>query len=144
MEGRPAPTVVETRPEATAVAPQREIATAEAWAEAAVEAQQEPALAGSSRAVVVEIPDDDSPPPGWDQWVSFPTPSPESQEGALVRRRDGHMVAKGQGHGAEASSSRAGRSAPEEGHVDGPPTFADAQEEQELWGELRDHGAALN
>jgi hypothetical protein len=26
----------------------------------------------------VEIPDDDSPPPGWDQWVSFPTPSPES------------------------------------------------------------------
>jgi hypothetical protein len=95
-----------------------------------VEAQQEPALAGSSRAVVVEIPDDDSPPPGWDQWVSFPTPSPESQEGTLVRRRDGHMVAGGRGHGAEASSSRAGRSAPGEGHVDGPPAFADAQEDR--------------
>jgi regulator of replication initiation timing len=94
--------------------------------------------------VVVEIPDDDSPPPGWDQWVSFPTPSSESQEGALVRRRDSHMVAGGRGHGAEASSSRAGRSAPGEGRVDGPPAFADAQEEQELWGELRDHGAALN
>jgi hypothetical protein len=40
----------------------------------------------------VEVPDDDSPPPGWDQWVSFPTLSPESQEGALVRRRDGYMV----------------------------------------------------
>jgi regulator of replication initiation timing len=93
---------------------------------------------------VVEIPDDDSPPPGWDQWVSFPTPSSESQEGALVRRRDSHMVAGGRGHGAEASSSRAGRSAPGEGRVDGPPAFADAQEEQELWGELRDHGAALN
>jgi hypothetical protein len=26
---------------------------------------------------VVEIPDDDSPPPGWDQWVSFPTLSPK-------------------------------------------------------------------
>jgi hypothetical protein len=94
--------------------------------------------------VVVEIPDDDSPPPGWDQWASFPTPSPQSQEGALVRRRDGHMVAGGRGHGAEASSSRAGRSAPREGRVDGPPAFADAQEEQELWGELRDHGVALN
>jgi hypothetical protein len=94
--------------------------------------------------VVVEIPDDDSPPPGWDQWVSFPTLSPESQEGALVRRRDGHMVAGGRGHGAEASSSRAGRSAPEEGHVSDPPAFVDAQEEQKLWGELHDHGAALN
>jgi hypothetical protein len=31
----------------------------------------------------VEIPDDDSPPPGWDQWVSFPMASPESQEGLL-------------------------------------------------------------
>jgi hypothetical protein len=54
------------------------------------------------------------------------------------------MVAGGRGHDAEASSSRAGRSAPGEGRVDGPPAFADAQEEQELWGELRDHGAALN
>jgi hypothetical protein len=54
------------------------------------------------------------------------------------------MVAGGQGHGAEASSSRAGRSASGAGRVDGPPAFADAQEEQELWGELRDHGAALN
>jgi hypothetical protein len=54
------------------------------------------------------------------------------------------MVAGGQGHGAEASSSRAGRSAPGEGRVDEPPAFADAQEEQQLWGELRDHSAALN
>jgi hypothetical protein len=109
-----------------------------------VETQQEPALAGGSRAVVVEIPDDVSPPPGWDQWVNFPMPSPESQEGHFVRRWDGHMVAGGQGLGAEASSSRAGRSAPGEGRVDGPTAFADAQEEQELWGELREHGAVLN
>jgi hypothetical protein len=54
------------------------------------------------------------------------------------------MVAGGRGHGAEASSSRAGRSAPGEGRVHDPPAFADAQEEQELWGELRDYGAALN
>jgi DNA repair exonuclease SbcCD ATPase subunit len=54
------------------------------------------------------------------------------------------MVAGGRGLGAEASSSHAGHSAPGEGRVDEPPAFADAQEEQQLWGELRDHGAALN
>jgi hypothetical protein len=123
--------------------PQREIAAAEARPEAAVGTQQEPALADSSRAVVVEIPDDDSPLPGWDQWVNLPMPSPESQEGVLVRRWDGHVVAGGRGRDAEASSSRAGRSAQGEGRVDEPPAFADAQEEQQLWGELRHHGAAL-
>jgi hypothetical protein len=39
MEGRSTPAVIETRPEATAAAPQREIAAAEARAEAAAEAQ---------------------------------------------------------------------------------------------------------
>jgi hypothetical protein len=94
--------------------------------------------------VVVEIPDDDSPQPEWDQWASIPTLSPGSQEGALVRRHDGHMVAGGRGHGAEASSSRAGHSAQVEGIADDPPAFADAQGDQELWGELRNHGAALD
>jgi hypothetical protein len=41
-----------------------ELAATEARAEASTEAQQGPAPAGGSRAVVVEIPDDDSPPPG--------------------------------------------------------------------------------
>jgi chromosome segregation ATPase len=50
----------------------------------------------------------------------------------------------GRGHGAEASSSRTGPSASGEGRVDESPAFADAQEEQQLWGELRDNGAALN
>jgi hypothetical protein len=54
------------------------------------------------------------------------------------------MVAGGRGHGAEASSSRAGRSAPVEGFAGDPPVFADAQGEQELWGELRNHGAKLD
>jgi hypothetical protein len=76
--------------------------------------------------------------------VSFPTLSSESQEGALVRRRDGHMVAGGRGHGAEASFPRAGHSAQVEGITDDPPAFADAQGEQELWGELRSHGATLD
>jgi hypothetical protein len=61
-----------------------------------------------------------------------------------VRRRDGHMVARGRGHGAEASSSRAGHSTQVEGIAGDPLAFADAQGEQELWGELRNHGAALD
>jgi hypothetical protein len=122
----------------------REPVATEVRAEASTEATQGLAPAGGSRAVVVEIPDDDSPPPEWDQWVSFPTLSPESQEGALVRRREGHMVAGGRGHDDEASSSRVGRSAPVEGIAGDPPAFADAQGEQEQWGELRNHGAALD
>jgi hypothetical protein len=57
-------------------------------------------------------------------------------------------------YGAEASSSRAGLPAsggpavsPERRRelVDAPPPhFADAQAEQELWEELRGHGASLN
>jgi hypothetical protein len=31
-----------------------------------------------------------------------------------------------------------------EGVADDPPAFADAQEEQELWGELHSHGATLD
>jgi hypothetical protein len=61
--------------------PQRETAAAEAQSKAAVGAQQEPALAGSSPAVAVEIPNDDSPPLGWDQWVNLPMPSPSPRRG---------------------------------------------------------------
>jgi hypothetical protein len=144
-EGGRAPAVMaEAQPEAVAAAPRQAPAATEARAEAPAEVTQGPASAGGSRAVVVEIPDDDSPPPGWDQWASVPTLSPESQEGALVRRHEGHMVAGGRGHGAEASSSCAGHSAQVEGIAGDPPVFADTPGEQELWGELRGHGAALN
>jgi hypothetical protein len=54
------------------------------------------------------------------------------------------MVAGDRGHGAEASSSRAGRPAQVEGAIDDPPVFADARGEQELWGELRRHDATLD
>jgi hypothetical protein len=94
--------VAEARPEVMATAPRQAPVATEARVEAPAEAAQGLAPVGGSRAVVVEVPDDDSPPPGWDQWTSFPTLSPESQEGALVRRREGHMVAGGRGHGAEA------------------------------------------
>jgi hypothetical protein len=54
------------------------------------------------------------------------------------------MVAGGRGHGAEASSSRAGHSDQVEGVAGDPPAFADAQGEQELWEELQHHGATLD
>jgi hypothetical protein len=55
------------------------------------------------------------------------------------------MVAGGRRHDVEASSSRDGPPASGEERADEPPShFADAQEEQQLWEELRDHGASLN
>jgi hypothetical protein len=55
------------------------------------------------------------------------------------------MVAGGPRRGVEASSSRAGPPASGEERVDElPPFFDDAQEEQQLWEELRDHSASLN
>jgi hypothetical protein len=77
VEGHPAPAATETWLEAAAAAPQQEPVVSEAWPEVVVEARPEPALAGSSQAMAVEIPDDDVPPPGWDQWVNLPMPSPE-------------------------------------------------------------------
>jgi hypothetical protein len=100
----------------------------EARSEVVVEARHEPALAGSSQATAVEIPDDDVPPPGWDQWASLPTPAPEPQAGELVRRWDSHMAAGGSRRGVEASSSHAAPPGLGEERVDEPPAFADAQE----------------
>jgi hypothetical protein len=64
------------------------------------------------------------------------------------------MMAGRLGRDAEASSSHAGLPASggfavsperERERVDAPPPhFAEAQTEQELWKELRDHGASLN
>jgi hypothetical protein len=36
---------------------------------------------GGSQAAVVEIPDDDAPPPGWDQWGNLPAPAPSPRWG---------------------------------------------------------------
>jgi hypothetical protein len=99
-EGGRAPVVAEARPEAVVAASRQAPVATEAQVEAPAEVAQGPAPASGSRAVVVEVPDDDSLPPGWDQWVSFPTLSPGRR-----------LPAARLGHGAEASSSRAGHSA---------------------------------
>jgi hypothetical protein len=40
-----------------------------------------PAPVGGSQAVVVEVPDDDTPPPGWDQWGAYPHQPPSPRWG---------------------------------------------------------------
>jgi hypothetical protein len=113
-----------------------------------------PAPADGNQVVVVEVPDDDVPPPGWDQWMSPPAPAPEPPVGVLMMREDGTVMSGCLMHGAGASSSRAALPASgrtearlEQGrrHASVPPAhFDDAEEEQALWPEFRDHGSSLN
>jgi hypothetical protein len=65
------------------------------------------------QAAVVEIPDDDAPPPGLGQWENWPAPAPEPMAGVLVTREDGCVMPRQPTHGAEASSSCAGLPAPD-------------------------------
>jgi hypothetical protein len=101
-----------------------------------------PAPIDDSQAAVVEIPDDDVPPPGWDQWVSLPASAPEASAGVLVVRDDGGVALGCPADGAGASSSRAalptsgGPAAhpeQERERTGAPPAhFVKAQAEQEL------------
>jgi hypothetical protein len=69
-------------------------------------------------------------------------------------REDGCVMPWHPTHGAEASSSRAALPAPngtascpeqEREHASAPPTyFSEAQDEEALWQEFRDHGVSLN
>jgi hypothetical protein len=74
--------------------------------------------------------------------------APEATTGALVARGDVCAALRRPEDGAGASSSRAGSAArleQEREHADAPPAhFVEAQAEQGLWQELRDHGASLN
>jgi hypothetical protein len=106
------------------------------------------------QAAVVEIPDEDAPPPGWGQWENWPVPAPEPAARVLVMQEDGCVMPRRPTHSTEASSSRAGLPAPdatvarlkqEREHASAPPGhFNEAQAEQALWQEFRDHGASLN
>jgi hypothetical protein len=109
-----------------------------------------PAAAGGPGAAVVEIPDDDDdvPPLCWDQWVSAPAPAPEASAGTLVAQSGADAALGRPAGGVGPSSSRVGLAARlEHGQedADAPPAhFVEAQAEQGLWEELRDHGASLN
>jgi hypothetical protein len=107
-----------------------------------------------SQAVVVEVPNDDASPAGWDQCGSLPALAPEAPVGVLVMSDDGCVMSGHPADGAKASSSyavlpasdgAAVRPERERERVIAPPAhFADAQAEQELWQEFRDHGASLD
>jgi hypothetical protein len=113
-----------------------------------------PAPAGGNQVAVVDVPDDDIPPPGWGQWENLPAPAPEPPVGVLVRREDDCVMSGRPTHSAEASSSRAAllasdgtaaRPEQERERVNAPPAhFSEAQAVQVLWQEFRDHGASLN
>jgi hypothetical protein len=111
-----------------------------------------PAPAGGNQVAVVDVPEDDVPPPGWGQWENVPAPTPEPPVGVLVMREDDCVMSGRPTHGAEPSSSRAALPAsdgtavrPEQERVNAPPAhFIEAQAEQALWQEFRDHGASLN
>jgi hypothetical protein len=121
---------------------------------AALSALLAPAPAGGSQVTVVDVPENDVPPPGWGQWGSLPAPAPEPPAGVLVMREDGCVMSGCSTHSAEASSSRAAlpasggvaaRPEQERERVNAPLAhFGDAQAEQALWQEFRDHGASLN
>jgi hypothetical protein len=127
-------------------------ATAAATATPAV--PPEPIPTSVDQAAVVEIPDDDAPPPGWGQWEDWPTLAPESALGVLVVREDGRVVPRRPTHSAEASSLHAGLPAPntavagleqERKPTGAPPAyFNEDQAEQDLWQKFQDHGASLN
>jgi hypothetical protein len=114
----------------------------------------EPVPTAVDQAAVVEIPDDDAPPPRWGQWENWPALAPETAAGVLVVWEDGCVVPRRPTHGVEASSSRAGLPAPnttvvhleQEREPTGVPPayFNEAQAEQALWQEFRDHEASLN
>jgi hypothetical protein len=42
--------------------------------------------AGGNQVAVVDVPDDDVPPPGWGQWENLPAPAPEPPVVVLVMR----------------------------------------------------------
>jgi hypothetical protein len=110
-----------------------------------------PAPVDDSQATVVEIPDEDTPPPRWDQWGNLPAPAPEPPTGVLAVRDDGGVAPGRPADGVEASSSRAilptsdgAAACPEQERepADTPPAhFASAKAEEALWQEFRDHGA---
>jgi hypothetical protein len=115
-----------------------------------------PALAPTAGdcAAVVDVANDDAPPPWWGQWGNRPASAPEPAAGVLVLREDGYVMSQRPTHDVEASSSRVVLPAPdvvvahpeqEWGHTGAPPThFDEAQAEQALWQEFRDNNASIN
>jgi hypothetical protein len=139
-----------------AMGPQREVgAAAETTVAATTVASASPApIPAAGDQAVVDITDDDAPPPGWGQWGNRPASATEPAARVLVMREDDCVMPQCSAHDAEASSPRAVLPAPdvvvappvqEPGHAGVPPAhFDEAQAKQPLWQEFRDHDASIN
>jgi hypothetical protein len=69
---------------AAAVEPQQVVAALTAAMTTTVTAPSippAPAPSSGNQAAVVEIPDNDTPPPGWDQWGTCPHQAPSPRRG---------------------------------------------------------------
>jgi hypothetical protein len=83
------------RPTAIATGPQQKAGfavAATAVVTATMPAPPASAPTAGDCAAVVDIPDDDTPPPGWVQWENRPAPAPEPVAGVLVVRADGCVM----------------------------------------------------
>jgi hypothetical protein len=65
------------RSTAATVEPQKAVAAPSAAMTTTVTAPSVPPAPAPIDDSQVEIPDEDVPPPGWDQWVSLPVPAPD-------------------------------------------------------------------
>jgi hypothetical protein len=84
-------------PRGTAVAtePQQEVVVAvAATAAATATTSASPTLAPTAgdRAAVVDVADDDAPPPGWGQWGNWPASALKLAAGVLVMQEDGCVM----------------------------------------------------
>jgi hypothetical protein len=131
------------RDTAVSTRPQQEGMAAEATAVASVSPTLVPTAGDHA---VVDVADDDAPPPGWGQWGNQPATAPERMSGVLVMWEDDCVMSQRPVHGAEASSSCAILPAPaaadthpelRPGRAGAPPAhFNEAQAEQALWQEF--------
>jgi hypothetical protein len=103
------------RDTAVATGPQQEVmAVAAAAGAATAVASASPALVPTAGdQAVVDVTDDDAPPPGWGQWGNQPTSAPERAPGVLVIQEDGCAMSQRPVHDAEALSPRAVLPAPD-------------------------------
>jgi hypothetical protein len=152
-----------SRDAAVATGPQQEEATAAtattlhvlvpyAPSQGCRQARPESRPAGEREAVVDAA--DDEAPPGWGQWGSQPASAPERDPEVLVMREDGCVMSQHLVPDAEASTLRAAPPAPDVVVVHPkqelcragalPTHFDEAQAEQALWQEFRDHCASIN
>jgi hypothetical protein len=154
MEAHQAPAAVEAQPEAEVAAPQRESAAVVAQPAAGLPCRRRsPPSPAAPRRRRWRFPTTTPRRLGGTSGEVFPRQPPSLRRGArqTVGRPHGGWGLEARCRGlfvprrTSGSSGPAADSGQEQERVDAPsPLFVDTQEEQQLWEELRGHGASLN